>query len=181
MADTKISARTAVTAAATTQELACNDSGASKKVSLAQIQTLIAPSIAARVTKSAAQTLTNDTTTTISWDAETRDDGGVHDNVTNNSRLTVPSGAGGWYLVTATLQYTTNATGARSCVLRLNGTTTIAVQTAGPSAAQISVTAATLIYLAATDYIEVQGYQTSGGDLDVVNTVTSASMIRVAA
>lgn len=42
MADTKISALAAVAAAATTNELAVNEAGVSKKVTLAQVQTLFA-------------------------------------------------------------------------------------------------------------------------------------------
>lgn len=43
--------------------------------------------------KSADQTGANYTTqTAIAWDAESYDVGGWHDNVTNNTRLTVPSG-----------------------------------------------------------------------------------------
>lgn len=45
------------------------------------------------VKKSANQTGVDYTTATVmTWDAETYDDGGWHDTVTNNSRLTVPSG-----------------------------------------------------------------------------------------
>lgn len=36
----------------------------------------------------------------IDWDAEIEDNGGFHDNSTNNTRLTVPSGAAGLYVVT---------------------------------------------------------------------------------
>lgn len=49
---------------------------------------------AAKVTKSASQTLPYVTGTVITWDGEITDQGGWHDNVTNNSRLTVPAGIG---------------------------------------------------------------------------------------
>lgn len=57
----------------------------------------------ARVTKAADQTAADYTTATvIAWDAEVFDTDGYHDNVTNNSRLTVPSA--GYYEVTAIIR-----------------------------------------------------------------------------
>lgn len=51
--------------------------------------------LGASVKKAADQTAANYTAlTNIAFDAETHDDGGWHDNVTNNDRLTVPSGLG---------------------------------------------------------------------------------------
>lgn len=47
----------------------------------------------ALVTKAADQTGANYTSTTaIAWDSEAYDTDGIHDNVTNNTRLTVPPG-----------------------------------------------------------------------------------------
>jgi hypothetical protein len=46
-----------------------------------------------KVYKSADQTTANYTgETMVAWDAEDYDNGGWHDNVTNNTRMTVPSG-----------------------------------------------------------------------------------------
>lgn len=47
---------------------------------------------ACNVTKSAIQVGLTGAGNIITWDTETFDDGGWHDNVTNNSRLTVPAG-----------------------------------------------------------------------------------------
>ena len=52
------------------------------------------------VTKSATQSIATATYTAISWDQEGWDTNSYHDNVTNNSRVTIPSGKGGKYLVT---------------------------------------------------------------------------------
>ncbi len=46
----------------------------------------------ALVSKSATQAISASTTTTVTFDSETYDTDAFHDNVTNNSRLTVPSG-----------------------------------------------------------------------------------------
>jgi hypothetical protein len=45
--------------------------------------------------KTAVQSISNDTNTIINWDAEYFDTDGFHSNVTNNSRITIPSGKGG--------------------------------------------------------------------------------------
>lgn len=46
----------------------------------------------ALVNKTAAQSITADTATVLTWDAEVYDADDLHDNVTNNSRITAPSG-----------------------------------------------------------------------------------------
>lgn len=46
----------------------------------------------ALVSKTGNQAISAGTTTTLTWDSESADTDGFHDNVTNNSRLTVPSG-----------------------------------------------------------------------------------------
>jgi len=53
------------------------------------------PFSGALVKKAADQTTANYSAgAVIAWDSEIRDEGGWHDNVTNNSRLTIPSGSG---------------------------------------------------------------------------------------
>ncbi|HYG79628.1 MAG TPA: hypothetical protein VD861_04535, partial [Pyrinomonadaceae bacterium] len=121
----------------------------------------------ARVTHSAAQSLSNNSTTVIAFDTERNDDDTMHDTATNNSRLTIVTA--GWYVATANLEFATNATGNRAVGIRLNGTTTIGqtfVASAGASQpTRISIT--TIYKLAAGDFLEVTGFQSSGGALNV--------------
>jgi hypothetical protein len=95
----------------------------------------------------------------------------MHDTVTNNSRLTIPTGGGGLYLVKATVVFTPNATGMRAAQLLKNGAvigTFATMLTVGSSAGEESTVHVTqLLELAAADYLEVQGYQASGGALNV--------------
>lgn len=58
----------------------------------AQLELLPSDFNGAVAQKSAGQALTAGTTTVLTWDTELYDLGGWHDNATNNSRLTVPSG-----------------------------------------------------------------------------------------
>ena len=82
--------------------------------------------LGARVTHSAAQTIVTATGSGLAFNTERYDPDGFHDNVTNNSRLTVPAGCGGRYLIIGNVSWTPNATGARQVNVTLNGATVLA-------------------------------------------------------
>ena len=145
-----------------------------------------APSfVGVRAYKDANQSIADSTTTAVTYAAENFDTNSFHDNVTNNSRFTVPSGQGGYYLCIAQNAYANvAATGSREVVLRKNGST----QMTQTSIAGANIARACMVYvvdvlnLAASDYVEVLAYQTSGGSLNLVNdasTVSYFSMIKV--
>jgi hypothetical protein len=115
--------------------------------------------------------LANNTGVIVSWTAENFDTDGFHDLSTNTSRLTVPAGKGGKYLVSAMGVYAANATGWRATALRLNGTTYM-----GESAASVcgsgtnqGTTVVAILNLSDGDYIEVDVSQTSGGSLNLAS------------
>ena len=116
------------------------------------------------------QTLSNDTDTVITFNAEEFDTDGFHDNSTNNSRITIPSGKGGKYLIIATLAFAANATGVRAAYFKKNGSTNIILgyqyQTTSSFTFRASVSG--ICDLTAGDYIEHLGVQTSGGNLAVL-------------
>jgi hypothetical protein len=113
-----------------------------------------------------AQTLTTATATFINFDAEVFDIGGYHDNVTNNSRFTVPADKAGYYLLVASINYASNASGARYVVFYKNGNSiNYNVRTSGLSGAQMWVTNSGIAYGAVGDYFQVEGFQSSGGNL----------------
>lgn len=123
-----------------------------------------------RVLKTANQSLTTGITTTITWDSEAHDPYAMHNNVTNNSRITVPYS--GYYMIEAELSYATHATGIRLIFILVNGTevarTGIGAIAGTPSVPTICV----FRYLNANDYVEIQGHQTSGGSLSVLYTAS---------
>jgi hypothetical protein len=87
----------------------------------------------ARVRKATDQTAANYTggSVAVAWDTEDFDTDAFHDNVTNNSRLTPPSGRGINYVeLTAHLRVDTTHTSGTfaSCFVRRNATTTLATQ-----------------------------------------------------
>lgn len=73
-----------------------NDSGSSTTINADELWFAIEPIDSAQkyalVNKSATQAISAATTTTVTFGAEVADTDAFHDNVTNNSRLTVPSG-----------------------------------------------------------------------------------------
>jgi hypothetical protein len=89
---------------------------------------------------------------TMAYDAEQFDTDSFHDNATNNSRLTIPAGLGGLYLIGCSVA--TGNTNNTEIRFRLNGTTVIGGGS-GQGAGGASNTSTTTIYsLSAGDYIE---------------------------
>ena len=120
-----------------------------------------------RVSKSAAQSTANNTYTVVTWNTENFDTNTFHDNATNNSRLTVPSGKAGYYLVTGTMAFAGNATGYRRAFYTLNGVLAADVNTQWAANTQVETASfAYVVNLAVADYIEMQVYQSSGGSLN---------------
>lgn len=123
----------------------------------------------ASVTKSADQTgLTNSAWTTVTFDTEAFDTDGMHDNVTNNSRLTAV--IAGKYLVTGTLYIDdTNIVTSQTAGIRFiknGGTTEIFGQHFEVTVSAIPgaiMSCAVLVSLAASDYMEMQAFCAGGG------------------
>lgn len=115
------------------------------------------------------QSINNGTFTALALNTEQKDQGGLHDNATNNTRMTVPANAGGFYLIEGTCGFLDHATGVRACALRLNGTTYLRAMQIYPPQGVAEITAFSVSFygdLVAGDYIEVYGYQTSGAALN---------------
>lgn len=127
--------------------------------------------------KSANQNLTT-TPTAISWDVEIADASAMHDNVTNNSRVTVPSA--GTYEVAVNC-YNSNASGLGTIVGRLNGSTNIrgsrTRRTGDAGGATLTVVFS--VALAANDYVEIlASHATSTGTI-VGGTDESSALLSV--
>jgi hypothetical protein len=124
------------------------------------------------VQKTAQQSLSSGTFTLVSWDVENFDTDAFHDNSTNNSRITIPSGKGGKYLLSGGLRFTSgSAAGNRAATLYKNGTdinyiffqppTTTTNDNLQPFSFVVS--------LAAADYLQLYAYQNSGTTLNLDN------------
>lgn len=125
---------------------------------------------------SSAQTATNGTNTFLTFDIEEYDTDDIHDNVTNNTRLTVPTGATK-VIVSAKISWTANATGTRTFSAYKNGLASYAgfpvVVNSAPDALSFSnlIITSPVLYVTAGDYFEAVATQSSGGSLDVLGGV----------
>lgn len=124
------------------------------------------------VFQSAAQTLTVSTYTVINFDSEEQDTDNYHNNITNNSRFTIPSA--GTYLITACAPTSVNTTYRGK--FRVNGTTDLAPTGAGNAGASSDngPSISTVKYFNAGDYVEFMvAYLSASG-----NTIAGASGTR---
>ena len=119
------------------------------------------------VTNSTANfTLANDAETTITYDTEFYDTDAFHSTSSNTSRLTIPSGKAGKYLVIFTSRFQSNDTGVRNCAILKNGGKVQASNMgANQQAGQLSFQTTAIVDLAVGDYITTTIYQNSGGNL----------------
>lgn len=113
----------------------------------------------------------NQTAGTGAWgvsafDTEGWDTDAFHSTSSNTSRVTVPTGLGGKYMLTGSAEWATNATGLRGLRFLKNGTTVVGViLVAANTGAGTNLSHAAVADLAAGDYVEIQTYQSSGGNL----------------
>lgn len=146
------------------------DSSTTTGLKWAAVPSTTPTAVGASAYKSAAQSIGNATFTAVTFNTEWFDTDGFHDNSTNTSRFTIPSGKGGKYLISAMTTFAANGTGRRLARIRLNNTTTIAECEAPPSGNQdtsITLQSTVMLNLVAGDYIEAFAYQASGGNLDL--------------
>jgi hypothetical protein len=127
------------------------------------------------VSQGSAQSIPNGSTTTLNFDTETFDVDGYHDTVTNNSRLTIPAGKTGYFLIYAKLNMTANATGSYQGLITRNGSQ---LKTFG-SKNNTSINGEPGITFVAsavpTNYFEFKVYQDQGGSLNTISGVTATT------
>ena len=121
------------------------------------------------VYNAASTTLTNGVITTLTFDSEIFDTNTYHSTSTNTSRLTVPTGKAGYYLLAASAGFGASTTGIRALYFRRNGTEYVRTANTGDWTVAVStqntVLNSAVVYLAEGDYIELHALQTSGGNL----------------
>jgi len=133
---------------------------------------LILPSAyRALVYKSSSQSLSTGSAAYVSFDTELYDVGGFHDNVTNNSRLTIPSGVN-YVKVTGFLTFGANNTGDRVGVIHKNGSPSYmghgsySVPAAVSSGTDFLVSTG-IIPVSSGDYFQLSAYQDSGSSISL--------------
>jgi hypothetical protein len=144
-----------------------------------------APFVGVKAIRSAAYNVPNAADTALPWDIEEFDSHGFHDNVTQNTRLTVPAGFEGYYHVGACWSSTAPSVDQRRHILTIkkNGTTLKGMasehSTSG-SQAYSGPMSSGAVYLVAGDYVEAFAYQDSGGVLALDTAKAGFWLYRVA-
>jgi hypothetical protein len=137
-------------------------------------KTWVAPStfareVGARVRNGAAQSIPTATSTVVTFPTARRVTNVTHDTSATGKLTALEDG---WYTIGVSAEFVANATGVRLLQLKLNGTTYIA-STLLPNAGASLPTRLpcnTVYYLVAGDYVQVEAYQDSGGNLDINHT-----------
>jgi hypothetical protein len=116
-----------------------------------------------------SQTFTTATFAAVTFDSSLVDTYNGHSNSTNNSRYTAQ--VAGSYLIAGGTGWASNATGGRGGSFYKNGATPIGASTvvgAVSGVLTIAPLTAALVQLNVGDYVELWGYQSSGGNLATV-------------
>jgi hypothetical protein len=125
----------------------------------------------AELRQTSAQTFTTAVTAAVTFNAHDVDEdytGGNagHDDVTLNTRYTARYS--GWYLISGAVAFAVNATGDRFSWLMVNGSDvngSLGFTAADASAVAVTHCRTRKVFLNVGDYIELVGFQNSGGNL----------------
>ena len=129
-----------------------------------------------KVYNSANQSINNTTATMLTFDTEDYNNNTMHSTVSNTSRITLTTG--GRYLLMGKVQFASNGTGTRRVRIVLNGLTTLAeVQVPASAVGVVTLPIMTVDTFAAADYVELEGYQDSGGALNAVRNASYTNYI----
>lgn len=108
----------------------------------------------------------------VTWDAEDADTDGMHSTSTNTSRLTVQSGAPGYYIVAADIVFDTSSitpgtSGQYGVRIRYNGATVtrLVFDEAEMQSQDISMQVMGILGMSAADYVECQVWTSQNVDI----------------
>lgn len=123
---------------------------------------LLAPPMA-ELRQTVSQNFTTSTAAAVTFDTEDIDSANGHSTSSNTSRYTAVYA--GWYLCSGGISFDTNATGRRFAWWRVNGVDLAGSDVGIPAGANnVTVPARTKhIFLAVNDFVELVGWQDSGG------------------
>ena len=132
----------------------------------------IGKDIGARAHNNANQAISHNTWTSIGLNSERWDTDNIHDNSTNNSRLTCKTA--GKYIIVGQIEWEARENGDRYMRIYLNNETAIAstvLSTPDGSITDRLYPIVTIYNLSVNDYVELQVFQTSGDPLNSVFSV----------
>ena len=115
----------------------------------------------------ATTSISNNTSTAITFNSEVLDTNTFHSTSSNTSRMTIPAGKAGKYLVVGSVIFQNAANGTRRFDIFKNGSSYARTQNFGDASEQGWVTINTTMDLAVADYVELYVFQNSGGSLSI--------------
>ena len=115
----------------------------------------------------ANQTISNSTATAVTFASETLDTDNFHSTSSNTSRITIPTGKAGKYLIQGRILWVANATSYRYTSIAKNGTQVVRNYGGNFGTVDTPNNIYAILDLAVGDYVELLVYQNSGGNLDV--------------
>lgn|SRR5690606_27725071 len=105
----------------------------------------------------------------VSWTSEIYDVGGMF-SPTSTTLGTIPSGRGGLYLISATIQFETNSTGYRALYVNVGGSTRVRHTSNAISGNPTRLTVTTIQAATAGQAITIGVFQNSGDPLDITSS-----------
>ena len=130
----------------------------------------------ALVKLSANQTIANNSNVVLSWGGESFDTDGYHDNSTNNSRLTVPSGVSK-VIISGQARWDSNTSGTREILVQKNGSTAYDGRPFQHLGAQTHFTmqsfVSPVLAVSPGDYFEMVAWQDSGSSRSIESNVAT--------
>lgn len=121
-----------------------------------------------RARPTGAQSVTSGANTILNYATDDYDTDVFHDNVTNNSRITIPTGMGGKYIVGFSTLFAAASQTASGWIILNGGTTRFGwQQTPNDTTNGVLLQGTDVLVLAAGDYIQHQVFQNSGGAVNV--------------
>lgn len=138
--------------------------------------------LGAKVKKTGTQALTSGVSAIVTFDSEIFDDGGWHDNVTNNSRLTVPEGVSK-IILTASIELTASAGGNHRAFFFLQNNVTTIESASSPNAFGTSLNNVYTIQsmpieVVEDDYLEIAANVDTAGISVLSNSYFSAYAVQ---
>lgn len=126
----------------------------------------------ARVYNDASQDVADSTLVTLAFNSERWDTDTIHNNITNNSRLTCKT-AGKYMIVGNIIFETSNAAGIRILRIYLNGTTCIAEARQGGTGLSDFLVVTSIYDLDINDYVTLVAWQNTGDTVPITYTAES--------
>ena len=136
--------------------------------------------VGALVYNTGGQSINSASWTAVTFNTETIDTDGFWEGVTNPSRMTIPTGEDGTYLISARIVWAANVVADRYFQIYKNGSGLsypyyIVTDALGTGVRMIALP----IALVATDYLQMYVYQDSGGAVSLAANMSAFSVMRL--